>query len=125
MMTPARSPDRTVVEEARAGAAAGRLDEALEGLRAVVAEEPLNVDALTLFVQVASRLGRIGEVRELADRLATLQDNQPGLFHLAGRLLKVSGRDDLALPYSTPRSAGSRKRWLQQHGCPRPLGLAV
>ena len=92
-------PGAAPVEAARASAAAGRLEEALELLRPVVAAEPLHADALPLFAQVAAQLGRIAEVQELADRVVALQDNHPGLFHLAGRLLIAAGRNDLALPY--------------------------
>lgn len=93
------TPTTDLLEKARISAGAGRFEETLEACRAVLGQEPLDPDALTLFTMAAAHLDRGEEVVDLAASLVAMQPNHPELHRMAGNLMVSSHQAKLAVPY--------------------------
>ena len=88
-----------LLERARISAGAKRYEETLSYCQAILASEPLQLDALTLFTLSATQLGCGKEVQGLAERLVSLDPRHPELHHIAGTLLASSHQNQLAVDY--------------------------
>lgn len=89
----------TYLDQAKASLEANCLDDAFESCSAALEQDLLQPEALSLYTEVATRLGRSDDVERLAHRLVALQPDHVELNKIAGVLLKTAGRSDLAVPY--------------------------
>ena len=88
-----------LLEKARLSAGVKRHEETLAHCQALLAKEPLQPEALTLFTLAATHLGCGDEVQALAQRLVSLDPNHPELHHIAGTLLASSNQISIAVDY--------------------------
>jgi len=94
---------------------AGRLQEAAEIYRQVVAMQPRNPEALRLLGMIARQQGRLDEAIELIEKSIAIEPARAEAYHNLGDALRSAGNLDAAAA-AYARACQLRPDWAEAHG---------